>query len=766
MKKLIKFIPISLLSISLLSSCSLFGLDGKGKDGQSGGTNENQDKQEVINTILIDNVHYLIVDDHAEVAFFNDVEKIEIKEAIDVDGNSYPVTVIGNSNITNKQHYYGYSAGLPSFKTTEITIPSSVKVIKSFGLSFFEKLEKITIPDSVEKMEQGALYASNKIKEIHIPSFGSSHNLTADFEKYLQDNEISNIDIEETNKEDYEDNYGFDNFNQNDYLDEILCFDRLFSSPSGYDLNDRDFYHYTQIENADIYLTSGKYIFPYSFRGVGESTVHLCSSIDTVFHGAFSGSPISKRTTVDFASLDQYFSMKYEDLNSYIPRICQVTVNGSNELKDVVIPEHITHLYPYLISSFKGFESITLPSTLVDAYDLNNVYFGNASANYYKGGFYYGNENNPYLYLSYASSYEEEFEMHPDCKFISKNAFSDCAYLRKVTFNDKIREIPDSMFFEKPFLKEVNFEGECKLEVIGEGAFYRTSLTNFAFPKTLKRIKGQAFSQCVNLKNITWEEGLDGLEIEHRAFENCPLGESLILPDGISKIDYKAFNFDDNCKNISIYIPESVSPENLNENAFVFADSYYGSNEERSARFLFGGNVEDYAQFIDEYFSTYGAKEKNRYEISSLGNAIVYDNCVLVELDDGYCFEGLFAFRNYLTISNIPEEVNGKKIIALKFEFGDYSQCKWIKLNENCKTIYLTDETPKAIIFNKGVNTIINQTDRKIALYFNGSSSDLLVDPDTIGDIKIYFYSEEKPTTSGNYWHYNVGEPAVWPSVK
>ena len=54
---------------------------------------------------------------------------------------------------------------------------------------------------------------------------------------------------------------------------------------------------------------------------------------------------------------------------------------------------------------------------------------------------------------------------------------------------------------------------------------------------------------------------------------------------------------------------------------------------------------------------------------------------------------------------------------------------------------------------------------KDISYYYNGTLSDfesITIDGD-IDLFNFYCYSEEEPTTEGNYWHYVDGEPVVWP---
>jgi len=67
------------------------------------------------------------------------------------------------------------------------------------------------------------------------------------------------------------------------------------------------------------------------------------------------------------------------------------------------------------------------------------------------------------------------------------------------------------------------------VEVIAEGAFMRSNITEIACPKTLDLIRPKAFFACRNLKKISLNEGL--LEIHDQAFKCCSSLEEVTLPN-------------------------------------------------------------------------------------------------------------------------------------------------------------------------------------------------------------------------------------------
>ena len=113
--------------------------------------------------------------------------------------------------------------------------------------------------------------------------------------------------------------------------------------------------------------------------------------------------------------------------------------------------------------------------------------------------------------------------------------------------------------------------------VIGEYAFYMSSLTEVTLPKNLKQIKPWAFQNtpitsiaipegvnilqrgvfkyCGNLTSVSLPNSL--IEIQDEAFENCQALEQIIIPDSVKKIRSSVF---ENCYLLSsINLPQTIT---------------------------------------------------------------------------------------------------------------------------------------------------------------------------------------------------------------
>lgn len=159
---------------------------------------------------------------------------------------------------------------------------------------------------------------------------------------------------------------------------------------------------------------------------------------------------------------------------------------------------------------------------------------------------------------------------------IGNMAFSYCAELRALTFDegivrigdeafyltniesvrlpDSLRNIGDDAFHNCYQLAEVKLpEG---LVSIGKGAFSGACIDSIVIPAALENIGSGAFSSCGKLKNVAFK-GTNLSEIANQLFSGCSSLKSITLPEGILRIGYGAFY---GCNSLeSIDMPDSVT---------------------------------------------------------------------------------------------------------------------------------------------------------------------------------------------------------------
>lgn len=161
---------------------------------------------------------------------------------------------------------------------------------------------------------------------------------------------------------------------------------------------------------------------------------------------------------------------------------------------------------------------------------------------------------------------EFDYELYTNHVEILKYNGTNVSITIPDTIEDKpVTVIKASDFFNRPFKSNmVSVSLPNTLKVLGEYAFYSTSIVSVDIPDSVERIEYEAFSNCKNLKTVKFPSSLT--YIGEKAFEGSPnaFSEKLVLPEGLKTIDNYAFY-----KNNSItelIIPKGMTT--INEGTF------------------------------------------------------------------------------------------------------------------------------------------------------------------------------------------------------
>jgi hypothetical protein len=167
-----------------------------------------------------------------------------------------------------------------------------------------------------------------------------------------------------------------------------------------------------------------------------------------------------------------------------------------------------------------------------------------------------------YIFSRMENLQNVSFELPSGLKDIGANAFFSCINLLSINIPDSVQTIGQSAFWGCRALASVIFESSDNLQKIGHYAFRSTGLDFITIPKSVTTIDG-AFSDCPNLKVVTFEPGSRITEIGPETFGSCVSLQGIKLPDSVRKIGVTAFV----CSGLtSITIPSAV--EAIGSNAF------------------------------------------------------------------------------------------------------------------------------------------------------------------------------------------------------
>ena len=203
--------------------------------------------------------------------------------------------------------------------------------------------------------------------------------------------------------------------------------------------------------------------------------------------------------------------------------------------------------------------------------------------------------------------------------------------------------------------------------------------------------------------------------ISYQAFAGCTSLTSVTIPDSVTSIGESAF---EGCSSLArITIPDGVT--------FICTGAFFGCTSLTSI------TIPDGVTWIGDF----------SFGCTSLTS---------ITIPDGVTWIGAGAFYgcSSLTSITIPDGVT--------FIGYDTFYC--------CTNL-------TSIIIPKSVTSIGNKAfygcDSLSEVYYNGSVADFVkisVDSrnDPLQSATLYFYSEEAPTTDGNFWHWVGGEVKIW----
>ena len=148
---------------------------------------------------------------------------------------------------------------------------------------------------------------------------------------------------------------------------------------------------------------------------------------------------------------------------------------------------------------------------------------------------------------------------------IGAAAFQNDKKLYRITIPATVTSIGNSAFADCEKLTAVDFEAGSNLMTIGYSAFYDNRIENIIIPKSVTEIGYQAFAECRYLESVKFEKGSLVTSIDYATFNNCESLNTVILPDGLIRIENNAFRY---CSALElITIPSGITQ--LGSTAFL-----------------------------------------------------------------------------------------------------------------------------------------------------------------------------------------------------
>lgn len=266
---------------------------------------------------------------------------------------------------------------------------------------------------------------------------------------------------------------------------------------------------------------------------------------------------------------------------------------GCDGLRNIIFEEGVTSIPEGLFANCPGLEKIVIPNTVTEIGDsafykclnLKRVTTGSGLLYVGKSAF---NGCKELINIEFSDSITK----------IDESAFAECEKLSSIILPKSLTNLGSSAFYKCLSLTQIEipkgvteggrhdfyndwgaFRGcralkeVCFEEGIPEIANYLFAqcdgLETITIPSSVKKVEDSAFKNCINLRNVFWEENNISIqskasEIEKNVFSGCKALLNIQLPDSITKIDGSAFA---ECEKLSgIVLPKSLT--NLGSSAF------------------------------------------------------------------------------------------------------------------------------------------------------------------------------------------------------
>lgn len=317
---------------------------------------------------------------------------------------------------------------------------------------------------------------------------------------------------------------------------------------------------------------------------------------------------------------------------------------------------------------------------------------------------------------------------------------------------------------------------------IGENAFKDKNITSVIVPDSVVKVGDNAFENCPITKASVPTAAISyipkdlleevkitsGAGIEGRAFANCNFLKTLYINSEVLSVATNAFT--DSPIEVA-YIPAhaiSALPKNTLKDVNIVSGSI-ADMEFVSFEKLENVSIDVSVTSIGKNSFDYCDNIKNIYYNGSIADwcSIIFFSSYSNPLRNG---AALWIGDKKIDVLEIPEEVTS--INGYAFQGGDFStvilpetlKALPFSVFENCKNlknivipVSLTKINNKAFMYCSILTNIYymgNADDwKKIEIDYNNNA---------LNDATVYYYSQQKPQTAGNYWHYEDNVPTAW----
>ena len=369
-------------------------------------------------------------------------------------------------------------------------------------------------------------------------------------------------------------------------------------------------------------------------------------------------------------------------------------------------------------------------------------------------------------------------------KSIGARAFSDCVKLKTISVGRGLETTGEAVFARCEGLEKVNVNDIaewCGADFASPSSnplYFASTLllnneeiTDLQIPDSAEKIGRYAFYECENVKSVNTGKGVK--EIGESAFFGCDVLESAVIGDGVTKIGEQAFSGCTLLKTLTL----GNGLTEIGEYAFANCDNLEEADIPSSVKII-GESAFSECYSLKKVTMRYGLEticDGAFAGCSSLGRFIMPDSVKSI----GFGILMNTYGGGFVDPSGEEGGVTEIRVSNSLTEISDYAfaSCaiKSIMWGNSVKIIRYSSffgcGALESIVIPKSVSTVqsyaFHNCDNIKTVYYCGDSSDwnrVFIGRngnDKLREAKVYFYSEQ-PDSSGNFWHYVNGAPAVW----